>query len=92
LEYRTENVKTTQLFDLETDPLELNNFFDIDGYQDIVARMRGRLFELRDEWDDESHKFGKVFWDAWRDYEDAVVPNPDGPSGRNRSPRAVVTA
>ncbi len=92
LEYRTENVKTTQLFDLETDPLELNNFFDIDGYEEIVARLRKRLLELRDEWEDESHKLGKVFWDAWRACEGAVVRNPDGPSGRNRSPRAVVTA
>jgi arylsulfatase A-like enzyme len=92
LEYRTENVKATQLFDLESDPLELNNCFDIDGYQEIAVRLRKRLFELRDEWDDESHKFGKLFWDAYRGYEDAVVSNPDGPSGSNRSPQAVVTA
>lgn len=91
LEYRTENVKLTQLFDLEKDPLELCNLFDIDGYDELTERLRKRLFELRDEWEDETHKQGKLFWDVYRGYEAAAIANPANPKGINRSPLAFIT-
>jgi arylsulfatase A-like enzyme len=85
IEYRSENLKLTQLFDLQTDPWERNNFFDIAGYEEITARLRERLFEYRDEWGDETHKFGAQFWQAYRNYEKAAVRSVDKPKGANLS-------
>ena len=73
VEYRTEDLKLTQLFDLKNDPWERNNFYDIAGYEEITARLRQRLFELRDEWEDESTIFGQQYWQQWRQYDEAAV-------------------
>lgn len=83
IEYRTEDLKLTQLFDLETDPWEKNNFYDIAGYEEITARLRERLFALRDEWDDETTIFGKQYWQQWRQYEAAEVHGVGRPKGSN---------
>ena len=83
IEYRTEDLKLTQLFDLEKDPCEKYNFFDMHGYEDITARLRARLLEYRRETDDEDSKYGRIYWQAWDNYEKAVVPNPGKPSGKN---------
>ena len=74
IEYRTEDVKLTQLFDLKNDPLEMNNMFGYDDYEEIWERLRARLFEMRDEWEDETHPYGKQFWDLYRAYEKAAPP------------------
>lgn len=83
VEYRTDDLKLTQLFDLETDPWELNNFYDIAGYEAVTARLREELFRLRDRWEDESTLFGRQFWTQWRQYEAAVVPGVGCPKGVN---------
>jgi arylsulfatase A-like enzyme len=81
IEYRTEDLKLTQLFDLETDPWERYNFYDIAGYEEITARLRARLFEYRDEWEDEAHTAGKQFWQAFCDYEAAAPRGVSRPKG-----------
>ena len=53
VEYRTEDLKLSQLFDLEADPWEMCNFYDIAGYENITEELRHELFALRDSWDDE---------------------------------------
>ena len=83
IEYRTEDLKLTQLFDLELDPWEKNNFYDIAGYEAVTARLRERLFALRDEWDDESTLFGQQYWRQWRQYEAAAVHGVGKPKGSN---------
>lgn len=83
IEYRTEDLKLTQLFDLENDPWEKNNFYDIAGYEQITASLREKLFALRDEWDDESTIFGQQFWTQWRQYEAAEVKGVGKPKGSN---------
>lgn len=83
IEYRTEDLKLTQLFDLQQDPWEKNNCFDIDGYQAVTARLRARLLALRDEWGDAQSRHGQVFWQAWQNYEAAVVQNPHRPTGKS---------
>ena len=83
IEYRTEDLKLTQLFDLERDPWEKNNFYDIAGYEAVTARLRERLFALRDEWDDESTLFGQQYWRQWRQYEAAEVHGVGKPKGSN---------
>lgn len=81
IEYRTENLKLTQLFDLKEDPYETMNFFDIAGYEEITAHLRERLLSYRDEWEDDKSKYGAQYWQAWRQYEDAVVHGVDMPKG-----------
>lgn len=85
IEYRTENLKLTQLFDLKNDPWEKRNLFDIPdgGYEAITARLREKLLALRDEWGDRSSRHGSVFWQAWDNYEAAVVKNPGKPTGKS---------
>ena len=91
IEYRTENLKLTQLFDLRADPWERNNFFDIAGYEQITARLRARLLELRDAWDDRENRHGKIFWRAWENYEKAAVPNPSGPTGKSMAKQMALS-
>lgn len=83
IEYRTEDLKLTQLFDLKNDPWEKNNFYDISGYEEITARLREKLFALRDEWDDESTLFGQQYWQQWRQYDEAAVRGVGKPKGVN---------
>ena len=81
IEYRTDKLKLTQLFDLEKDPWERFNYYDFTGYEEIVARLRRRMEQYRDEWDEESHKYGQQFWEQWRRYEEAEVHGVDQPKG-----------
>ncbi len=81
IEYRTDEIKLSQLFDLENDPWERNNLFGLDVYRPVVEELRERLVALRDEWNDEDTVFGKQFWAQWRSYEDAAIPGVGGPMG-----------
>ena len=83
VEYRTEDLKLTQLFDLKNDPWEKNNFYDIAGYEEITARLRQKLFALRDEWEDEFAIFGQQYWQQWRQYDEAAVHGVGRPKGSN---------
>ncbi|MCQ2428589.1 MAG: sulfatase-like hydrolase/transferase [Clostridia bacterium] len=83
IEYRTEDLKLTQLFDLVNDPWEKNNFYDIAGYEDITASLRQKLYEFRDEWDEEKTVFGKQYWTQWRQYEEAALRGVGKPKGSN---------
>ena len=83
IEYRTDKLKLTQLFDLENDPMEMANLFDIDGYESITNRLRERLFELRDEWGDKSTLAGRQFWQQYDLYEKARLEGVAHPKGSN---------
>lgn len=83
VEYRTEDLKLTQLFDLKTDPWERYNFYDIAGYEAITDKLRQKLFELRDAWDDETSVFGQQYWRQWRQYDEAAVREMGKPKGSN---------
>jgi len=83
IEYRTENLKLTQLFDLQNDPWEQYNMFDCEGYEEITARLRVRMQEYREEWEEEKHLFGQQFWEQWRRYEDAALHGVGQPKGSN---------
>ena len=52
----------TQLFDLISDPWELNNLAFQPDYSGKLKEMRAELLKLRDKWDDEETPFGKIFW------------------------------
>mgnify|MGYP002546211264 FL=1 len=83
IEYRTDHIRLTQLFDLKNDPWEQYNLYDMDGTDEIVERLRGELFRLRDEWEDEGILFGQQFWQQWRLYEAAEVHGVASPKGAN---------
>lgn len=85
IEYRTENLKLTQVFDLARDPWEMNNLFDTPGYDAVTAKLREELFRLRDEWDDEKNEFGRLYWEQWRRYDDAALHGVPGPKGASMS-------
>lgn len=83
IEYRTKELKLTQMFNLKEDPWETKNLFGIQGYEAIAEHLRQRMLELRDEWDDEKMEFGAHFWQQYRQYEEAALPNLGGPKGAN---------
>lgn len=41
-----------QLFDLENDPMEVNNLYNDEKYRHIIERLHNRILEYRDEWED----------------------------------------
>ena len=57
----------TQLFDLETDPLEKENLVYRPKMQSKLEQMRDDLVRHGEAWDDEQHRFGAAFWQARRD-------------------------
>jgi len=61
IEYATGD---TQLFDLKADPLEMNNLADSSP---LLPELRRKLRALAIEWDDESHRLGKIFWEKRAD-------------------------
>ena len=81
IEYRTDRLKMTQLFDLEKDPWERHNFYDFNGYDEIVSRLRRRMLEYRAEWNEDCHIYGRQFWEQFEKYEAAEVHGVDKPKG-----------
>ena len=65
IEYAVNGRRTTQLFDLENDPLELHNLADDKAHASKVADLRETLFQWRDDWDDAKSEWGKTFWEAF---------------------------
>ena len=64
IEYAVNGRRTTQLFDLETDPLELHNLADDEAHAGKLNALRATLFQWRDDWDDAQSEWGKAFWDG----------------------------
>ena len=85
IEYRSRELKLTQIFDLAADPWERNNLFGAPGYDGLTDMLRGELFRLRDEWDDTENDLGKLYWEQWKRYEDAELQNVPGPMGVSMS-------
>ena len=59
--------RTTQLFDLQADPLERNNLAAEAEYAAPLAELRQSLQQWRDEWGD-TQEMGQAFWggyDLW---------------------------
>jgi arylsulfatase A-like enzyme len=81
IEYRTDRLKLTQLFDLEKDPYERYNLYDFNGYDEIVERLRKRMKEYRIEWNEDCHIYGRQFWEQYEKYEAAEIHGVDKPKG-----------
>jgi arylsulfatase A-like enzyme len=81
IEYRTDRLKLSQLFDLENDPYERYNLYDFNGYDEIVERLRKRMKEYRIEWNEDCHIYGRQFWEQYEKYEAAEIHGVDKPKG-----------
>jgi len=57
-----ERERVTQLFDLVSDPYELNNLAYNEEYSTTLAELRNEMVRLRDEWDDQQSEWGERFW------------------------------
>ncbi len=64
IEYNVNNVRNTQLFDLENDPCETANLADNPEQSEKLCELRKKLCEYRKEWNDNSEKWGAKFWDG----------------------------
>jgi len=63
IEYRMNGATHhTQLFDLLTDPWEMNNLQGDPQYAAIESRLIQQLHAFRDAWDDHTHPTGSKFW------------------------------
>lgn len=83
LEYRSEQLKLTQLFDLESDPWEMHNLAGTAGTEELMAHLRERMAYYRDLWKEEDNRFGQLYWQQYRQYEQAEVHGVPGPKGAN---------
>lgn len=81
IEYRTDKLKLTQLFDIQNDPWETANLFDFTGYEQITIRLRRRMREFSEEWGERRHKYGEQFWEQYDRYEAAELHGVDMPKG-----------
>ena len=62
IEYVVDGQRTTQLFDLQADPWELDNLAGDAAHAERVASMRKALLRWRDELDDAQPGQGQLFW------------------------------
>ena len=50
-----------EMYDLKTDPNELNNVFDDPAYSDIQNELTAKLFELKKQYDDTDDKYPEMY-------------------------------
>ncbi len=62
IEYVVDGRRTTQLFDLERDPMECHDLSREASCADRLQALRSRLFEWRDAWGDADIEWGREFW------------------------------
>lgn len=65
IEYRTKDLKQTQLFDIVEDICETNNLYEQEKYNEIVLELRKELLKYRDEWEELKHPIGNRFWENY---------------------------
>jgi arylsulfatase A-like enzyme len=52
------------LFDLSVDPFEVFDLSNSENHRDTLIRLRDELYRLGIEWDDRSHRLGRIFWES----------------------------
>ena len=65
IEYVVDGQRTTQLFDLQADPWELNNLAERPSYADRIASLREELLRWPQELDDNQAEQGERFWEGF---------------------------
>jgi arylsulfatase A-like enzyme len=64
IEYNVKGVRSTQLFNLATDPNESNDLSDQPSHRENIHVMRNKMFEARRESGDHLEPFAK-FWEGF---------------------------
>jgi arylsulfatase A-like enzyme len=64
IEYVVNGASTTQFFDLDADPHEINNLAGNPDYKEQQSRLEQELLQCKWEYGD-NHKEGTEFWDAY---------------------------
>lgn len=72
IEYKCGDMRRTQLFCIKEDPYEQCDLFWNEEYQPIVTRLRKRLREEADKWDDLSSEEGQNFWLEYKRVKEEV--------------------
>jgi len=62
IEYKCENLRKTQLFNIAEDPWETNDLSYCEDKQSIIHELRKKLREYAEKWDDTKSDEGKRFW------------------------------
>lgn len=65
IEYRTDTIHKTQLFDLEKDPKELKDLSKDPNYKAILEDLSNKLHTHRYEWEDTSHTLSTRYWNQF---------------------------
>jgi arylsulfatase A-like enzyme len=65
IEYASENIRKTQLFDLQEDPWEMKDLSPKEEFKETMDRIRCQLLEMRDRWDDNGHPMGEKYWSRY---------------------------
>jgi len=65
IEYVVQGQRTTQLFDIQRDPWELDNLATETAHTAHVEQLRRELWRWRDELDDANSEFGRIFWEGF---------------------------
>lgn len=68
IEYVVDGKRATQLFDLKSDPLEMNNLANHPEYTGILEDMRTELKQWRSEFHD-TREVGDGFWNNFDNKE-----------------------
>jgi arylsulfatase A-like enzyme len=64
IEYNVEGQRTTQLFDLQKDPWEVEDLSEKPEMKPELERLRKELLKWKDETDDDHPDFGEKFWES----------------------------
>jgi len=65
IEYASDYIRKTQLFDLSHDPMEMKDLSGDEKYSKIIDELRRELFILRDTTNDKSHALGDKYWKCY---------------------------
>ncbi len=76
IEYVVQGTRTTQLFDLQADPWELNNLASERAHDETVVALREQMRRWRDELDDNQPGQGADFWGSTRDTSSGTHDDP----------------
>ncbi|HOQ76094.1 MAG TPA: sulfatase-like hydrolase/transferase [Thermoclostridium sp.] len=62
IEYKCKDLRRTQLFKIDEDPWETNDLSKREDMQPIIHKLRAKLREHAEKWDDFNSDEGKRFW------------------------------
>ncbi|HNS31780.1 MAG TPA: sulfatase-like hydrolase/transferase [bacterium] len=62
IEYAVEGKRTTQLFDLQEDPFEMNNLAGDKKHKKVLSSFQNLIVKAAEEWNDRDERWGKIFW------------------------------